>query len=210
MGSYSDANHGLPFISESDIATAKRINQQTINALCEKYDEKYLGFLYGGFIATKDGVKLIEYNARLGDPEAMNILALLESDFVELCMAMIEGELTQAHARFANKATVCKYAVPNGYPDAPIKGELIDVSAVLNPEHCYLAAVDETEHGLIETGSRTVAIVGVGDTIADAECIAEAEVSRIQGPLFHRQDIGTNALIDQRIMQMAAIREAAA
>ncbi len=208
MGSYTDTDHGLPFISDEDIATAKRINQQTIEALHKKYGEKYVGFLYGGFIATNSGTKLIEYNARLGDPEAMNILSLLESDFIELCSAMIEGNLTQAHAQFAKKATVCKYAVPEGYPDAPVKGKAIDVSGVVDQEQCYLAAVDETDQGLIETGSRTAAIVGIGDTIAEAEAIAEKEVNRIVGPLFHRADIGTAELIEKRIAHMAKVHEA--
>lgn len=207
MGSLSDADHRLPFITDEDVTRARDINEQTAKALRDEFGEPYIGFLYGGFIATQSDVKLIEYNARLGDPEAMNILTLLESDFVEICLAMIEGSLSESHAIFSDKATVCKYAVPEGYPDKPVKGKLIDVSAVHSPEHLFLAAVDETDAGLIGTGSRTAAVVGVADTITEAEKMAEAEIARIKGPLYHREDIGTHALLQKRISFMQSLRD---
>lgn len=190
MGSISYPNHSLPFLSPEDIIAARGINEATISAVRQACGAAYRGVLYGGFMATKDGVKLIEYNARLGDPEAMNVLALLESDFVELCEAMIAGNLTQNHARFAKKATVCKYAVPFGYPDTPVKNERVDVSGVQNKDQLYYAAVDAREDGLYETGSRTVAVVGIADALTQAEAIAEEEIQRVKGPLFHREDIG--------------------
>jgi len=124
MGTYSDANHGLPFLTDDDIAQAHAINISTAKALKDKFGEGYTGILYGGFMATVNGVKLIEYNARFGDPEAMNVLSLLETDFIDICVGIVEGTLDQVDVRFANKATVCKYAVPEGYPDSPVKGEL--------------------------------------------------------------------------------------
>ncbi len=206
MGTYSDANHSLPFLTDGDIKTAQDINQKTCDALRDKFGEGYKGILYGGFMVTKNGVKLIEYNARLGDPEAENVLAILSSDFVELCQAITEGNLTQDHAKFANKATVCKYAVPNGYPDSPVKNEKIDISEVEDKNRLYLASVDQREDGLYEIGSRTVAVVGVADTIAEAQIIAESEINKIKGPLFHREDIGTEELIQKRVDMMKELR----
>ncbi|MEK7624074.1 MAG: phosphoribosylamine--glycine ligase [Patescibacteria group bacterium] len=206
MGSYSDSNHSLPFLTDDDTQTAQAINQATIAALRDKFSEGYKGILYGGFMATKDGVKLIEYNARFGDPECMNVIAILESDFVELCQAIMSGNLTEDHASFVHKATVCKYAVPEGYPDAPIKNQKIDVANVQNKEQLYFAAVDERENGLYETGSRTVAVVGIADTIAEAEKIAEDEIQRVQGPLFHREDIGTAELVKKRVEMIRQLK----
>lgn len=206
MGTYSDADHKLPFLTDDDIKQAQDINQKTCDALCTEFGEGYVGILYGGFMLTKDGVKLIEYNARLGDPEAMNVLAILKSDFVELCQAITKGELTQEHARFANQATVCKYTVPNGYPDNPVKNQKIDISEVVNKDQLYFASVDQREDGLYEIGSRTIAIVGVADTIYEAEQIAETEINKIKGPLFHRKDIGTTELIQKRINIMNNLR----
>ena len=206
MGTYSDANHSLPFLDSSDIEEAHNINTQTARALKDKFDEGYKGILYGGFMATKDGVRLIEYNARFGDPEAMNALSLLETDLVEMCSAMADGTLNNIDIRFANKATVCKYAVPEGYPDKPVKGENIDTSKISDPDKLFYASVDIKDGALIESGSRTVAVVGVADSISEAEKIAENEIASVSGPLFHRKDIGTDAIIQRRVEHMRALR----
>ncbi|MBT6517590.1 MAG: phosphoribosylamine--glycine ligase, partial [Candidatus Marinimicrobia bacterium] len=126
MGTYSDANHSLPFLTENDIVEAHQINTQTAKAVKDKFGEGYQGILYGGFMATASGVKLIEYNARFGDPEAMNVLSLLDSDFIEICNGITDGTLDNLDVRFQNKATVCKYAVPEGYPNSPVKNEQIN------------------------------------------------------------------------------------
>ena len=204
--SYSDANHGLPFLTDNDLAQAHDINIQTAKAVKDKFGEGYKGILYGGFIATENGVKLIEYNARFGDPEALNVLSFLESDFIEICNGITDGTLNQVDVRFASKATVCKYAVPEGYPDSPVRGEPIDVSGISNPNGLFYASVDLQNGQLVEVGSRTVAVVGVADTISDAEKIAEKEVSSIKGPLFHRIDIGTDEVVQNRVDHMNSLR----
>ena len=206
MGSYSDTDHSLPFISAEDIIEAQKINEATAHALRDEFNEGYKGVLYGGFIATAEGVKLIEYNARLGDPEAMNVLPLLESDFVDICSGIVEGNLHQKDISFRNQATVCKYAVPEGYPDSPVKGEPIDVSAITDTSQLYYASVDVKNGQLTEAGSRTVAYVGLADTLGEAEAKAETEISKVRGPLFHRTDIGTAQLIQLRINHLKSIR----
>ena len=206
MGTYSDANHSLPFMADDDITQAHNINIQTAMAVKDKFGEGYKGILYGGFMATATGVKLIEYNARFGDPEAMNVLSLLEADFIDICNGIADGTLDKVDVRFQNKATVCKYAVPEGYPDNPIKGKSVDVSQIENPDGLFYASVDFKGASLVEAGSRTIAVVGIADTISKAEIIAEKEVSSISGPLFHRNDIGTDKLIQKRINHMKEIK----
>ncbi len=206
MGSYNDTNQSLPFLTNSDIDSAKVINIAIAKALKIEFGVCYKGVLYGGFIATIDGIKVIEYNARFGDPEAMNIFSLLQSDFIEICLGITNTTLSEYDVTFSNKATVCKYAVPEGYPDSPIKGELIDISKVENHDQLYFASVDIKEDSLIEAGSRTIAVVGIADTLQEAEAIAESEMMRIEGPLFHRKDIGTNQLINKRICHMKSLR----
>ena len=206
MGTYSDGDHSLPFLTKNDVNQAHEINIATAKALKNKFGYGYKGVLYGGFIATADGVKLIEYNARFGDPEAMNVLSLLESDFIEICNGITDCRLNQVNVHFKNKATVCKYAVPEGYPDNPVKGEAIDLSNIDNPDTLFYASVDIHNGQLIEAGSRTVAVVGIAETISAAEQIAEKEVSTVGGPLFHRADIGTDVLVQQRVEQMELLR----
>lgn len=206
MGSYSDADHSLPFLTDDDISHAQQINETTAQALKKEFSEGYKGVLYGGFIATADGVKLIEYNARLGDPEAMNVLPLLESDFVEVCHGIVNGNLDERNVSFSRRATVCKYAVPEGYPDSPVKGEPIDVSSVTDTSQLYYASVDMKDGTLIEAGSRTVAYVGIAGSLVKAEAKAEGEISKVRGPLFHRTDIGTTELIQKRVEHMQTLR----
>ena len=206
MGTYSDADHSLPFLTDEDIVQAQEINNATVKALKNKFADGYKGILYGGFMATATGVKLIEYNARLGDPEAMNVLSLLQSDFLTICQGIVNGTLDKVDVRFSNLATVCKYAVPNGYPDKPVKGEPINLSNVKNQEGLFYASVDIKNGQLIEAGSRTAAVVGIANTISDAEKIAEKEISSLKGPLFHRNDIGTDQLIQKRVHHMESIR----
>ena len=206
MGSYSDQNHSLPFLKDSDIIEAQNINRETLKALKEHFKEDYKGILYGGFMATANGIKLIEYNARFGDPEAMNVLSILKTDLVEICEHIINGSLDKIDIQFENKATVCKYAVPEGYPDNPIKNESIDVSKVKNSDLLYYASVDIKDGVLVESGSRTIATVGISNSIFSAEKIAEESISCVEGPLFHRTDIGTPLLIEKRKNNMDSLR----
>ena len=206
MGTYSDTNHSLPFLNDNDIAKARDINTSTVRALKDKFGAGYKGVLYGGFIATAKGIKLIEYNARFGDPEAMNVLPLLESDFVEICNGVASGTLENVDVKFQHKATVCKYAVPEGYPDSPTKGSPIDVSSIENPDSLFYASVAIQNGQLVEAGSRTVAVVGIADSISEAEIIAAKEISSVTGPLFHRTDIGTDEVVQKRVDHMNSLR----
>ena len=206
MGTYSDSDHKLPFLEDSHIKSAQKINEQTAKALKQKFGEGYKGILYGGFIATNAGVQLIEYNARFGDPEAMNVLSILETDFIDICKSIISGNLSNLDINFKNVATVCKYAVPDGYPDNPVKGNPIDVSNIKDKNLLFHASVELKDKKLIQMGSRAIAVVGHGESIWEAEQIAEKNISKVQGPLFHRKDIGTTELIQQKINHMLSIK----
>lgn len=206
MGSYTDASHTLPFLTKQDVKNALKINDAIVHALMTELNDRYVGILYGNFIATKQGISVIEFNARFGDPEAMNVLSLLESDFVTICEAMIAGNLTPDLVHFAKKATVCKYAVPEGYPDNSLTNVAIEISAVKNKSNLYLSAVNAEKGKLYALGSRTAAYVGVAPTINSAEKIAEREISAITGPLYHREDIGTEQLIRRRVDAMRKLR----
>ena len=114
--------------------------------------------------------------------------------------------MNKVNLQFDNKATVCKYAVPEGYPDKPVKNVPIDISKVKNPELLFYASVDIKNGILVESGSRTIATVGISESIFSAEKIAEQSVSSVVGPLFHRRDIGTLALVEKRKKNMSYLR----
>ncbi|HEV2577239.1 MAG TPA: phosphoribosylamine--glycine ligase [Acidobacteriaceae bacterium] len=207
MGSYTDANGGLPFLTSHDIAAARHTNEQVIAALHHELNEPYRGIVYGGFIATRNGIRLIEYNARFGDPECLNLLTLLETDLVAICRAIVTSTLYDLDVRFTPAATVCKYLVPEGYPDHPRKGDAVPVPEVLPANTTvYLGSVDMQNEALVSAGSRTLAVVSRGRNLTEAESTCESVLANIHGPFFHRSDIGTTALIGRRVEHMNALR----
>ncbi|MEK7218745.1 MAG: phosphoribosylamine--glycine ligase [Patescibacteria group bacterium] len=209
MGTYSDADHSLPFLTHDDLSRAKEINRQVAAALLRECGEPYKGILYGGFIAVRDGVRVIEYNARFGDPEALNLLPLLESDFVEICQAIIKGELRGDLARFSRKATVCKYVTARGYPvNKDEKGQVVELPAVIPPDaRMFIFDATKDEEGTFRLGgSRAAGFVGIGDTIAEAEHTAQSLCEQVRGPVRYRKDIGTEALINKRMDTMNRLR----
>lgn len=209
MGSYSDADHSLPFLTSKDLEDAREITRQVAEALFQETGVRYQGVLYGGFIAVKDGVRLIEYNARFGDPEALNVLPLLETNFIDVCQAILHHDLKNLPVRFAPKATVCKYIVPEGYPDNSIKGGILhpDDVKVKDPNiKLYFRSINQTNEGLKMGSSRTLAYVGIAHTLAEAEALAEQACQQLRGPVFYRRDIGTEAVIKQKIQMMSQLR----
>jgi phosphoribosylamine--glycine ligase len=208
MGTISNTNHLLPFLTQQDIDEATVINKQIVKAIKEECSQGYKGILYGGFMKTRNGVKLIEYNARFGDPEAMNILELLETDFVDVCDAIVDGTLDKIEIKFKNLATVCKYAVPEGYPDKPVKGHNIDISGLDNWDNIYFASVDVNENNeIIELGSRTIAVCYSAPTMLEALEKVEQDIVKIKGPLFYRKDIGTKESMDAKMDMQKKVME---
>ena len=209
MGSYTGVGYILPFLKQEDYEFGLKVMKEAVKALKKESGDVYKGALYGQFIVTQDGPKLIEFNARFGDPEAMNVLLLFEGDFVAVLNAMVHGGLENVPARFLNKATVCKYLVPVGYPENPQKGQEIKVNdvAIKNAgAHVHYASVSEENGKILTSSSRAVSVTGIADTIAEAERIAERATRFVKGPLEHRRDIGTEDLIRKRFDHMAEIR----
>lgn len=207
MGTYTGADGSLPFLREADITAAHRMNERVIAALARDCGAPYKGILYGGFMATRDGVRLIEYNARFGDPEALNLLTLLETDLVAICRAIIDGRLDEMQVEFAREATVCKYLVPEGYPEHPRRGDVVSLPPCVPASvTMYLGSVDAQQEKMIAMGARTMGVVARAASLAEAERLCEAAVRSVPGRFFHRSDIGTAAAIEKRIAHMSALR----
>jgi len=97
--------------------------------------------------------------------------------------------------------------VPEGYPNHPVKGQLIDISRLSSTGQLYFGSVEKTDgENLKEIGSRTLAVVGIADDLEMAEAQAEKLISQVSGPLFHRKDIGTAELVQRRINHMRELR----
>ena len=198
MGSYSDAGSELPFMTADDYAAAVDVLEATVGALPD-----YKGVLYGQFMLTAEGPKVVEFNARFGDPEAMNTLPVLETSFLDVVTTARDGEGLPELA-FAGQATVCKYAVPDGYPVDPESGTRITVDEdSVGDALLFYASVDERPDGLYTTTSRSFAVVGVADTIAAAEEQAESALSAAGDGLRVRHDVGKPDVIEERVERMA-------
>ncbi len=203
MGSYSCENHLLPFIPKEDYEKALETLRKTVEAM-RREGTPYKGILYGQFMLAKDEPKIIEYNARFGDPEAMNVLPILETPLLEIAEGIVDGNLKKAE--FEKKATVVKYIAPKGYPENPVRGIQIQVNEAKILESgakVYYASVDED---LTLLGSRALAIVGIADSLEEAEKIASAGIKHVKGEIFYRKDVGTSESIAKRIETMKAIR----
>lgn len=205
MGSYSTGRL-LPFMRESDIEEGRSISQAVVDAL-RKEDAQFKGVLYTQLMCTKDGVKLIEFNARFGDPEAMNVLSLLKTQFVEILQSIADENLKPA--TFMEKASVVKYLVPTGYPDKPVPDSEISVDEKRiwdTGAKYYCASVYEKESRMYTTNSRAIAVVGLNDSLDVAEEKAEEASKYVSGPLWHRKDIGTHTLVQKRVDTMRRLR----
>jgi phosphoribosylamine--glycine ligase len=209
MGSYSHASGMLPFMNGSDYEEAVGILQHIVGAL-RREGRPYQGVIYGQFMLTSDGPKVIEINARWGDPEAMNIIPLIQSDFVELNLAMVEGNLGGKQLDMRPVSTVCKYVVPEGYGRNPMKGHRVAVDEDKISQDggtLFYASVDERDGGIYTTTSRSLAMLGVADEIPAAETICEQCLRHIQSDhIFIRHDIGKAALVNKRIEHMQQLR----
>ncbi|HEY0088921.1 MAG TPA: phosphoribosylglycinamide synthetase C domain-containing protein, partial [Candidatus Lokiarchaeia archaeon] len=196
-----------PFVDKKDVKNALEDMKKVVAAIKKETGVEYKGFLYGQFMKTANGIKLIEFNSRMGDPEAINVLPLLINNFVDICWEIIDGKLTP-NIKFENKATVCKYLVPEGYPDTPKKDEPIKVNKVKLEQvgaKLYYASVYRKGNDIYTTTSRAIGILGIADSLENAEKIAEKGIECIEGKLFHRKDVGTMNLLQKRIDHMNSI-----
>ncbi|MEA3199278.1 MAG: phosphoribosylamine---glycine ligase [Thermoplasmata archaeon] len=215
MGAYSGEKGLLPFLTREEYDQGVVILNHILAALA-KEGRPFVGTIYGQFMLSRTGPRVIEINARFGDPEAMNVLTLLESSYLEIVKAMAAGKLDSSLVRFAHDATVCKYVVPEGYGVKSMANEplAVDEGAIQKlGARVYYAAVNQTggaRGARVEattTTSRSVGVVATGATLAEAEAKAEKAVALVTGPhLYHRRDVGSAALVAKRVEHMRRVR----
>jgi phosphoribosylamine--glycine ligase len=190
MGSYSTSTHDMPYLTTEDVETAKNIMNATLIGIKKKTGSAFKGILYGQFMKTQEGIKVIEYNARFGDPEVMNVLSVMSSSLDDVCQKIIDGNL--GNIQFENKATVCIYVVPEGYPGEAVK----DSSIAVDPGgvcDLFYASVYEKDGQLFTTNSRAIGVLGKGNTVSEARERAYQDVRRIRGRVQFRKDIAFDA-----------------
>ncbi|MCI4340626.1 MAG: phosphoribosylamine--glycine ligase, partial [Thermoplasmata archaeon] len=203
MGSYSQRDHLLPFLSSSARDRALDILTKTVDALRAE-GITYRGILYGGFMQTSRGPVLLEFNARFGDPESINVLSLYETqNFVEVLYGVATGRVKPTFLQFRLRASVVRYIVPPGYPGAPRAGGILEIDEPaindLGVQVRY-GAVEPAGAGRVTmASSRAIALVGEASAIHAAATRVEAALAYVRGDYLVRHDIGTQADVTARV-----------
>lgn len=188
MGAYSP----LPFITDADREYAlKRILEPTARAMVAE-GCPFTGVLYGGLMKTPQGIKVIEFNARFGDPETEVVLPRLKSDAVEIFAAVAENRMPE-QVEWHDFAALGIVLASKGYPGSYEKGAVIE--GVEKAKRVFHMGTARKEGQLVTAGGRVLFVVGCGATLQEAHADALREVEKIHcDNLFHRTDIGHWAL----------------
>lgn len=173
--------------------TEKEILIPTLNAMNSE-GFTFKGVLYVGLMLTKDGPKVVEYNARFGDPETQVVLPLLESDLFAIMRAVREGRLAETDIRWKKESAACIVLASGGYPEKYESGKLISglEDAEAAGATVYHAGTKKTDAGYVTAGGRVLGVTALGDTLADAVHSAYAAAEKIHFEGAHmRRDIGS-------------------
>lgn len=195
MGSYSQRDHLLPFVSATMRDRALEVLTRTVDALKQE-GIPFRGVLYGGFMLTQAGPVLMEFNTRFGDPEALNVLTLYEEgDFAKLLYGVATGRVDPNLVRFRLRATAVKYLVPPGYGTSPRAGGEVRLDEPRIEDsgvHLFYGAAEPIGPGRLRLGtSRGLALVGEASAIHEAGSRVEAALEFVEGEFYVRHDIAT-------------------
>ena len=198
MGAYSPAAVLTP---ELQARAMREIIEPTLAGMKAR-GTPYTGILYAGLMLTKDGPQLIEYNARLGDPETQVLLPRLRSDLVTAFLAACNGQLNNVSLRFSDEAALTIVMAARGYPGAVEKGSEIrgiDAAEDLNDVIVFHAGTKQDGEKILANGGRVHNVTALGKIISDAQAKAYEAVSKIDWPEgFCRRDIGWRAVERER------------
>ena len=194
MGAYSPAPVMTPQMSER---VMDEIVLPTVRAMAAM-GAPYQGVLFAGLMITADGPKLIEFNARFGDPETQVLMLRMMSDLVPALLAACDGQLAHFDLRWYAEAALTVVMAAKGYPGAYEKGSVIDGlddAAALDDVEIFHAGTRADDGRILANGGRVLDVCGIGKTVAQAQARAYAAVDRIRWPGgFCRRDIGWRAL----------------
>jgi phosphoribosylamine--glycine ligase len=194
MGTYSPT----PFLNDAQLAdTGKKILDPWLRG-CAAEGIDFHGILYPGIMLTKSGPKVLEFNARFGDPETQVYLTRLENDLVELLDASVSGTLGKMELKWSSRASVCVVMASGGYPGNYAKGKVIsglDIANALPLTKVFHAGTAGAGEQIVTSGGRVLGVTALGRDLKSAQAAAYAAVSKINFEGAHfRRDIAAKAL----------------
>jgi phosphoribosylamine--glycine ligase len=193
MGTYSPT----PFLNDAQLAdTARKVLEPFMRG-CAAEGIDYRGLLYPGVMLTKNGPKILEFNARFGDPETQVYLTRLENDLVELLDASVSGTLDKIELKWKPAASVCVVMASGGYPGNYAKGKIIsglDAADALPHTKVFHAGTARAGDNIVTSGGRVLGVTALGKDLKAAQAAAYAAVEKIHfdGAQF-RRDIAAKA-----------------
>ncbi len=198
MGAYSPAAIMTPAMIER---TMREIIEPTVAAM-QTRGTPFKGVLFAGLMITAEGPKLIEYNARFGDPETQVLMMRLKSDLLPALLAAVDGVLGTFDLRWHDDAALTVVMAANGYPGTPevgteIKG--LEAAATVDGVRIFHAGTRREGDQLLAQGGRVLNVTALGKTVAEAQACAYAAAARIDWPGgFYRRDIGWRAIAREK------------
>lgn len=194
MGAYSPAAVFTPAIEKQ---TLERIIMPTVRGMKAR-GRPFKGVFFAGLMLTPEGPKLIEYNARFGDPECQVLMMRLKSDIVPLLLAVADGGLKTVDARWRDEAALTVVMAAKGYPEAPLKGTAIrglEKAGAVEGVEIFHAGTAVKDGALVANGGRVLNVTALGRDVAEAQARAYRAVDLIDWPEgFCRRDIGWRAV----------------
>ena len=195
MGVYSP----VPCVTPELEAAMQEIMQNAAAATAKEFDDAYTGVLYGGFMLTAEGPKLLEFNARFGDPETQVIMPRLESDALEAFYMVATGKLDALDLRWTDQVAVCVVLASDGYPGSYEKGKVIlgieEAEELGGVTVFHAGTAFNQDDELVTNGGRVLNVVALADTFEDARELAYEACDKInfEGKQY-RHDIALRAL----------------
>jgi phosphoribosylamine---glycine ligase len=197
MGTYSPT----PFLTDAQVEQTGRAILEPWLKGCAAAGIDFRGLLYPGIMLTKSGPKVLEFNARFGDPETQVYVMRLETDLVELLNASVDGTLNKVDLKWKREAAVCVVMASGGYPGSYQKGVAIDLPKLIDGSGMMIfhAGTTMKGDGVVTNGGRVLGVTALGKNLSDAQQNAYALVEQIRFEGAHyRKDIAAKALTWRR------------
>ena len=197
MGAYSPA----PVVTqEMHDRIMAQVIYPTVQGMAAE-GHRYTGFLYAGImIGPQDTPKVLEYNCRFGDPETQPILARMQSDLVELCLAATKGQLADKECQWDSRAALGVVMAAGGYPDSYHKGDVINGINQVTEALVFHAGTAQNSGQIVTNGGRVLCVTALGDTVAEAQQKAYSGVDKIRwNNRYFRTDIGHRAITREKV-----------
>jgi phosphoribosylamine--glycine ligase len=191
MGAYAPAPI---FTNELLQETIEKVLQPAVDGLRNE-GRKFVGVLYAGLMLTPNGIRVLEFNCRFGDPETQVALPLLETDLLEIADACVDGRLNEVNIRWKKGAAVCVVLASKGYPEKPEKGQVVSFSELPEDMICFHAGTKQNGADVVTAGGRVFGLTAWSSNIASTVQKVYANIDKVKfDGMQYRKDIAHRAL----------------